>query len=278
MTWALPASPNTFLGSFVAAGGSITPAAGATTPDLNAAALLRTFVFPIGAAGTFDVAAGRGTLATLGSLDIVAGPDGPTISLVDPLLTLDLATPAGTFAAKGTGVAGPLEIAGATGPGVFTLDTTRAAVDRSVGQTRITGIVPAVAVRGIPFPDTFPVGAGPTTTPPAFGTIGLDVQFTVPATLTKLRGRTYTFSAGPYLKALRTATAAATLATTPPTREVLASGTLTRTGTATFTVPKGAPTLRNDTIYTLKITGQHATTIGLTCPGKPGRVGDCVLR
>jgi hypothetical protein len=286
MTWSLPTAPTTFLGAVLAAGGSATAGDGATAPaplatpttPSTAPAAPRTFTFPLGAAGTYDVATDTGTIGALGSLEFASPLEGFPISIVAPQLTLDLAPTGGTFAAKGMGVAGPLTLDGPTAPGVFHLDTTRATVDRSVGETRITGIVPAIAVRGTPFPDTYDVGAGPTTTPPAFGTIDLDIQFTIPATLTRLRGRTYTFSAGPYLKTLRTATAAATLATTPPTTEVLASGTLSRTGTATFTIPKGAPTLRDDSLYTLKIKGQHATTFGLTCPGRPGRSGDCRMR
>jgi hypothetical protein len=270
MTWSMATAPTTFLGAVLDSGGSVTAGDGATIPapvvtttTSTVPPTTRTFTFPIGSGGTYDVAADSGTIGTLGSLQFASPLDGFPISIADPQLTLDLATTGGTFATKGTDV--------------FRLDTSKATTDRSVGETRITGIVPAVAVLGTPFPATYAAGVGPTTTPPVFGTIDLDIQFTIPAALTKLRGRTYTFTAAPYLKTLRTATAAATLATTPPTKEVLASGTITRTGTATFAVPKGAPTLRNGTLYTLKIKGQHATTIALTCAGNGGRSGDCLL-
>jgi hypothetical protein len=284
MTWSLTNSPATFLGSVLAAGGSVTPGAAASGPGSGTNATtpvapgsVQAFSFPVATGGTYDVATDTGTLDVIGSLTFASPQDGFPISLVDPELTLDLSGPTSTFRSEGSGVAGPIAPAADPTAGVFRLDTTKATVQRSVGQTRITGIVPTVAQRGNPFPASYDVGVGPAAPAPVFGTIDLDVQYTIPATLTRLRGRTYTFGTGPYLKPLRTGTAAATLATTPPTAEVLATGTLRRDGTATFTVPARS-VLRNGTLYTLKIAGQHSTTIGLTCPGNGGRSGACVLR
>lgn len=132
-----------------------------------------------GTSGTYDTDTGIGKLAFDGGVEFF-GPDiGLQITVNDPTVELNGLT--GVLKASGVYTGGTMmapTILPYTDQQVFTLDLSSAAIVlRADGSRDIAGIVPTVAVTGLPFPSNYVAGvSGPDRTPNNFGSFALRIK------------------------------------------------------------------------------------------------------
>jgi len=143
-----------------------------TPSSLKGATALYTFAYPAND-GSYDRAARTGTVRTQGTVTFTSSLHRFTITVTDPVVTLNGAT--GTLAATGQG--GASGQTPYTADPLFNLDLSGATVtEPSPGTQRIEGIVPSLAAAGTAFPANYAVGSGPDRTPNTFGSFSLTVS------------------------------------------------------------------------------------------------------
>lgn len=163
------------------AAGSATPSAGATGDTVNLTSprgrtALNTFSYSA-SGGSYDAAAGAGTIETKGTVTFLSQAHGYEITVTNPVINLDGAV--GQIFASGKNTTGTKAYTRTDGA-IFDLDLSAAQVSDAADGTRtIAGIVPRIATTGVVFPAGergYPAGAGPDRTPNTFGSFTVRVK------------------------------------------------------------------------------------------------------
>ncbi len=212
-----------------------------------------TFTFPA-TGGAYDAKAHTGTVKTAGTVTFASQAHGYSVSVTDPVVTLNGAT--GTLAASGNGSAGPYT---ATQP-LFNLDLSKATFsDGANGTQTISGIVPSLATVGTAFPANYQVGAGPDRTPNTFGAFTLKVAVGAQGKIASQRKGVVVINATGLTGAKR---GAAVRLSSTTSRKALATGKLVSAKKVSLTLAKGVKRLKQGT-YRLW-TGKSSTPIAIT--------------
>jgi len=170
-------------GGFEAANGSATPIAPAAGPTVNTSSPRgadKAFTWNFASTtGTYDTDTGVGEIDFDGGLEYRSVGHGITITIDDPTITLNGLS--GSLVASGTYTGGTQQapqVLPYTDQPVFTLDLSKSAVIlRPDGSREICGIVPTLAVTGLPFPGNYIGGiSGPDRTPNNFGSFSLRLK------------------------------------------------------------------------------------------------------
>jgi hypothetical protein len=249
MTWTLPNTPSSFLGSVLAAGGSVS----ATSPAMiNGDST--TYTFPLNAQGSYSPQQNEGTLGAQGGVTFSASQAGFPITVTDPEIDLNTPRKTGVLYADGTGVGGAFTAGGVT-PNIINLDLSKMSVKQSVGQNVVSGITATIDTTGNPFPATFAAGS-------AIGTIGFTVRYPLAIEVQTPRARSITVNASPALNALKR--------TTPVTIKqasvVIATGAAARNGTLALKLKRGQRF--QAAVYTMVLKGQpQPVLLQVSLPG-----------
>lgn len=158
--------------------GTATPVAPLTAPTVDpssprGADKLYTWAFPA-TGGSYEAATGAGTVTFTGGVTFTSVPHGFSIKIAEPQLTLNGLS--GVMRASGEYTDGG-QIPYSDQP-IFNLDLSGSTVVlRPDGSREIAGIVPTLAVTGLPFPANYTGGvSGPDRTPNTFGSFTLKLH------------------------------------------------------------------------------------------------------
>lgn len=170
-------------GGFEAANGSAAPIAPADGPTVNTSSprgATQAFTWKFAStSGSYDPDTGQGEIDFDGGLEYRSANHGITITIDDPTITLNGLS--GSLVASGLYTGGTQQapvVTPYTDQPVFTLDLSKSSVIlRPDGSREICGIVPTLAVTGLPFPGNYIGGvSGPDRTPNNFGAFSLRLK------------------------------------------------------------------------------------------------------